>query len=109
MKYTPEITEHITAQYKASPTRATVDELASLYDVSPRSIIGKLSKLGIYRADRYIPKYGPAVISKTEMVRHLEHALDTELPGLEKSQKPALISLVKRLAELSVIPEIEDD
>lgn len=100
MSYTKEQVEYISAQYTADPRRETVDRLSVELEVSPRSIIGKLSKLGIYRATSYKPKYGEKVASKEEIVKDLEHKLDIDLEGLSKSQKPALLRLAKRLDSL---------
>lgn len=101
--YTEDQVKYITREYEADPSRDTVDRLAVELGVSFRSIIGKLSKLGIYRSSRYVPKYAEKVVSKEELVAQLEHALDVQLPGLAKSQKPALLTLVKKLEELQVI------
>ena len=109
MKYSEDQVNDLILCYEEDPTRETVDMLAMRYDVSPRSIIGKLSKLGIYKSSRYQPKYGVQVTSKAEMVTHLEHALDVSLDGLSNAQKPALLRLVKRLSELGVVPELEND
>ena len=47
--YTDEMISTITSQYSANPVRATVDALADQFGKSPRSVIAKLSALGIYQ------------------------------------------------------------
>ena len=108
MKYDEQIVEYITKEYSDNPTRDTVDRLSAELSVSPRSVIGKLSKLGIYRATSYKPKYGPKVQSKDEIVRHLEHNLDVDLEGLSKAQKPGLLRLYNRLVELKYIEAMNE-
>lgn len=98
--YTQEEVEYITNKYNESPNRDTVDALASEFDVSPRSIIGKLSKLGVYRRVEYTPKYADKPISKEELVSDIAHALDLDLEalsGLSSSKKPALLLLHTRI------------
>lgn len=95
-KYTDEQTQELQEVYSANPSRETVDELAAKYNVTPRSIIGKLSKMGIYQKAEYVPKYADKPVSKEELVLHIAHQLDVDpekLAGLSKSQKPALLYL----------------
>ena len=49
MNYTSEETQNIVRQYQDNPTRETVDRLASVYNKSARSIIGKLATEGVYQ------------------------------------------------------------
>ena len=107
--YTEDVVEYIVQSYQDNPCRETVDALAEEYEVSPRSVIGKLSKLGVYRRNDYTPKYADKPISKEEIVSHLAHELDLDLDrlsGLSKAQKPPLLMLVERLAEMRVIEKI---
>ena len=53
MNYTPEITEEIVKSYKSGQT---VHDLAAHYKVPPRSIIAKLSQLGVYSKKIYLSK-----------------------------------------------------
>jgi hypothetical protein len=108
MKYDETTVEYITKEYLADPTRDTVNRLSVELEVSPRSVIGKLSKLGIYRASSYKPKYAAKVLSKDEIVAHLEHNLDVDLEGLSKAQKPGLLRLLRRLIELKIVEDLEN-
>ena len=53
MNYTNDQTEYMVEQYKNKPSRITVDRLAKELDKSPKSIIGKLSREGVYRRSVY--------------------------------------------------------
>lgn len=100
--YSKEDIEYITKEYTESPNRTTVDNLAEELNVSPRSIIGKLSKLGVYRKTPYTPKYAEKPISKEELVSDIAHQLDLDLEalsGLSSSKKPALLLLHTKLGE----------
>ena len=60
--YTDEMVEQMTAQYEANPTRETVDALAQTFGKTTRSIIAKLSREGIYKAQPRTTKTGEPVI-----------------------------------------------
>lgn len=98
--YSQEDIEYITHEYSKNPNRDTVDCLAKELNVSSRSIIGKLSKLGVYKKVPYTPKYAEKPISKEELVSDIAHCLDLDLEalsGLSSSKKPALLLLHDRL------------
>lgn len=78
----------ILMQYPA----VSVEELSKLLGRSERSIIGKLSRLGIYQRKTYASKTG-IVISKLEIVAELETMLNMSLSGLEKSPKDVLLRI----------------
>ena len=48
--YTDEMVEHMVAAYEDTPTLATVDALVAEFGKPKRSIISKLSSLGVYKA-----------------------------------------------------------
>ena len=80
-------------QYTENPTRETVENLASTLDKSVKSIIGKLSREGVYKKTEYLTKTGEKPITKLEIVENLANLLDvptTALAGLEKAPKSAL-------------------
>jgi Zn-dependent peptidase ImmA (M78 family) len=106
MKYTEEHEAKILERYNTNPEKETVEELAKEFGVSTRSVIGKLSKMGIYKKVSYTPKYAEKPISKEEIVAHLASELGIDpdkLIGLAKSQKPALLSLEEALVYARVI------
>ena len=51
MNYSEEQTQHIVKEYRSNPNRATVESLASELNKSIKSIIGKLSREGVYRRE----------------------------------------------------------
>jgi hypothetical protein len=110
VKYTEEQTAYITEKYTKSPTPETIGNLVAELGFPKRSIIGKLSRIGIYKKEPYKPKYAEKPISKEELVEHIAAQLgcDAEkLLGLSKSQKPALMYLEEVLLEAGYIEERE--
>ena len=103
MSYTEQVTKELIEAYESSPTRETVEELAKIYEKSIKSIIGKLSREGVYRREVYRSKTGELPITKTEIVTNIADSLGLEvsdLEGLEKSPKAVLQRLEKALAGL---------
>jgi len=66
---------------------------------SPRSVIGKLSKMGIYQKATYKSKTNETPITKLELRAMIEELLSTTLPGLEKSPKETLKTLLIKLGQ----------
>lgn len=96
MNYTEEVTEYIVEQYKASPSMETVHYLADELGKTTKSIIGKLSREGIYKRAVYKSKSGELPVTKVELVSNIADNLGIEvetLAGLEKSPKSALKAL----------------
>lgn len=96
MNYTEEQTAYIVKEYKDKPTRITVERLADEIGKSPKSIIGKLSREGVYRRSVYKTKTGENPITKEQLVRDIEDALGFNLEalaGLEKAPKGVLKQL----------------
>ena len=50
--YTDEMVEHMVAAYEDMPTLATVEDLVIEFGKPKRSIISKLSSLGVYKAQK---------------------------------------------------------
>ena len=93
MNYTQDQTEYMVEQYQKKPSRVTVDRLAKELDKSPKSIIGKLSREGVYRRSVYKTKTGETPVTKMELVEELAYAFDLNpavLAGLEKAPKQVL-------------------
>lgn len=92
-KYSTEQTEYIKKMYLSNPTKETVSALALEFDKPVRSIVGKLSKEGIYKRPVYRSKTGEIPINKDEIVEYIAKAMNapsTELEGLEKAPKAIL-------------------
>ena len=96
--YTEEMTQTMIAEYMNAPSRSTVEKLAAQYNRSFKSIIGKLSREGVYQRETYKTKTGEKPITKIELVHQIAEKLQlepTNLLGLDKAPKEALKVLVK--------------
>ena len=92
--YTQEMVDTISSDYSANPTRATVDALADKFDKTPRSIIAKLSALGIYVKAERVTKRGEPIVRKDELVAQVQQSLGFEVPSLVKMTKVDLQNLI---------------
>lgn len=75
----------------------SVEELATELGKSKRSVIAKLSKLGVYVRPPRTTKTGDPIISKAELVAEIEAKLEAEFPTLVKAGKEDLRLLLERL------------
>ena len=102
VNYTEEQVKEMVAQYSENPTRETVEELAEEFNKSIKSIIGKLSREGVYEKTVYKTKTGEDPVTKKELVEELSELVGIEysmISGLEKSPKIDLKRLVDILKE----------
>ena len=93
MNYTEDQTKYIIEAYKEKPNRETVENLANELGKSVKSIIGKLSREGVYRREIYKTKSGELPVTKVEIVSNIADSLGIEvdsLLGLEKTPKATL-------------------
>ncbi len=100
MNYNEQTTQYMLEKYTADPTRQTVEDLAEELSRSVKSIIGKLSREGVYRREIYKTKTGELPVTKVEIVSDIADNLDIEvesLSGLEKAPKSALKKLKEAL------------
>ena len=98
VNYTQDQVEYIVNQYRLEPTRETVEELAEELNKSVKSIIGKLSREGVYRKTEYTTKAGTKPVTKLELVQELEERLEIDsLAGLEKAPKTVLFKLKEKI------------
>ena len=101
VNYTEEQTAEIRNIYVSNPCRATVNELAERFGKSPKSIIGKLSKEGVYIREAYKTKMDTDPVTKAELVLDICEALEVDgLLGLEKAPKGTLMKLKELVARL---------
>jgi hypothetical protein len=84
MKYTKEITDKLIHDYKAG---VPVADLSAQLDVPERSIIAKLSSLGVYQKKQYLNKRGELPVKKSEHIEHIADLLDVNLELLESLEK----------------------
>ena len=109
--YSESETAMMVGAYLDQPTRETVDKLAEELNRSTKSIIGKLSREGVYRREVYVSKTGESPITKVEIVNNIAEGLGVEskaLAGLEKSPKASLRNLEKAVAGLTQVFEHKD-
>jgi hypothetical protein len=88
--YTDAQVEHMVEAYQAKPDRTTVDMLAEDLDKSVKSIIGKLSREGVYQKAIYKTKSGEVPMTKQEIILAMATALGIDsgkIMGLEKAPK----------------------
>jgi len=99
MKYTKEITERIVNDYQAG---ILPYKIASELKVPEKSIIAKLSSMGVYKKQRYLNKRGEVPVKKFEMIEQLAQLLGVpsdQLESLEKVNKNVLVLLKNRLVD----------
>lgn len=94
IKYTREICDRIVKEYKEG---LGVEEIARGLDTSPRSVIAKLSSLGVYQPKPYLNKRGEPPRKKEELLDDLAQVLGVDLwrlESLEKANKSVILLLI---------------
>lgn len=94
MTYTKEICDRLVADYAQG---VPVAELAQQLQVPERSIIAKLSSLGVYQKKTYTNKRGEVPVKKSEHIERISVLLDCDLELLESLEK--VNKLVLKLIE----------
>jgi len=105
MKYTKEITDRIIEQYKA---KVPVKDIATQIDVPERSVIAKLSSLGVYEKKTYVNKRGELPVKKSQHIERIAELLDVNsetLESLEKVNKQVLKLIELKLSESDPKPQ----
>jgi hypothetical protein len=109
IKYTPELTARISALYttvgpdgsRKSVTDICAELLTEGIEVPERSIIAKLSSLGVYKKKEYLTKRGETPTKKAEYIERISLLLDCNqdmLESLEKVNKSVLALLTNKLS-----------
>ena len=107
MKYDQTLTQKLLDMYAAG---ATVQDIALDFTVlanehvPERSIIAKLSSLGVYQKKQYLTKRGETPVKKSAIIDRIAILLDTNsefLESLEKVNKAVLVLISSRLDHLS--------
>jgi hypothetical protein len=113
MRYTKELSDLISRQYQEG---MTVSEIAANLSVTvketvpDRSIIAKLSSLGVYKKREYLTKRGEIPVKKSEIIERLATLLEVNpdiLESLEKVNKSVLNLLEVKLSTKK-LPEVEE-
>ena len=97
MKYTKELTDRLVSDYNAG---IPVQQIALNLDVPERSVIAKLSNLGVYKKKQYLNKLGEPPVKKEVYIERIAELLDTNLElleSLEKVNKRVLILISEAL------------
>lgn len=98
MKYTKEICDRMVQDYTSGVPAATI---ALNLDVPERSVIAKLSSLGVYQKKSYLNKRGEVPVKKSEHIERIATLLDTNLElleSLEKVNKTVLVMIERALS-----------
>lgn len=86
--YTPEMTTEVIAAYQAGET---VEAIATRLQKSPRSVVAKLAREGVYKAKTKTK--GDHAPKKADLIAEIAHSIGTNeelLESLEKATKDAL-------------------
>jgi pantoate kinase len=97
--YTEEMVDAMVADYQDNPTLETVASLAAEFNKSTRSIVAKLVREGVYKAQPKAVAAKVAVVRKSELVATINEALGLELASLEKATKGDLEKLVAAVSK----------
>ena len=76
--YTEEQVQYMVDEYTAQPNRSTVDKLAEKLNKSIKSIIGKLSREGVYQKAIYRTKTGEIPMTKGEIIVQVAYILKAD-------------------------------
>ena len=107
MKYDQTLTQKLLDMYAEG---ATVQDIALAFTVlanepvPERSIIAKLSSLGVYQKKQYLTKRGETPVKKSAIIDRIAVLLDTNsefLESLEKVNKAVLVLISSRLDHVS--------
>ena len=105
MKYTKEATDKLITDYRSG---VAVRDLAEGLDVPERSIIAKLSSLGVYQKKQYLNKRGELPVKKSEHIERIADLLEVNLElleSLEKVNKGVLKLIEDKLAATDPKPQ----
>ena len=94
MRYSKEICDRMVQDYT---TGISVQNIAQQLSVPERSVIAKLSSLGVYQKKTYVNKRGEVPVKKSEHIERIADLLDCDLELLESLEK--VNKLVLKLIE----------
>ena len=84
MKYDPDTTKKLAEQFDLG---VPIEELMLQFGTTRRSIIAKLSSLGVYKRKEYVNKQGEPPVKKEVYVENIAKLLNTDLDLLESLEK----------------------
>ena len=83
---------------KEGDNKMVVATIAEKFGKTTRSIIAKLSREGVYEAEKRVTKTGEAVITKAQLVAQIAEKVGVDsVESLAKATKQDLQTLVKAL------------
>ena len=103
--YTKKEVDQMIDIYTENPCLEVVNKLSVLFNKPKKSIISKLVKEGVYIKKGYTTKAGETPITKIQLVRSIEEALDIRLPDLDKAPKATLKELSSTVVDMAQLLE----
>ena len=100
IEYTHEITKSLVAQFAAG---VPVCDLASQFGTTERSIIAKLSSMGLYKKKAYVGKTGEPPVKKEFYVEKLAELLEIDIDlaeSLGKVNKGILKRIIDKIEQI---------
>lgn len=97
MKYDQTTTTKLLDLYNSG---VATKDIAEQLDVPERSVIAKLSSMGVYHKKAYVNKRGEAPVKKEEYIEQIAALLEVNLElleSLEKANKSVLVMIAKAL------------
>ena len=97
MKYDKAATDKLVTMYQ---TEIPISAIAEEFSVPERSIIAKLSSLGVYQRKTYVNKRGEPPVKKEEYIERIAKLMQVNsdlLESLEKANKSVLAMIEKAL------------
>jgi hypothetical protein len=95
MAYTKKDTKYLIEEYEKDPGIHTVRKLCIALNRTPKSIIAKLSKEGVYQKQGYRDKTGAIPVKKSDLVADIGEIFGCTLIGLDKAPKQTLKALLE--------------
>ena len=98
VNYTPEQEAQLKAGYEAGQS---VEALGQLVGKTARSVVAKLSRMGIYKKKAYVSKTGEAPVKKDTQAETIGRILalsEADTDSLTKANKIALKAIMSALA-----------
>ena len=106
VNYTPEQETVLRVGYETD--KKTVEELALLVGKTARSVVAKLSRMGIYKKKAYVSKNGEAPVKKdthAETIGRILGLSENDIDSLTKANKTALKAVMQALANSKPVSE----
>ena len=97
--YTEEMTEELRTAYEAEPCPATVERFVEKFGKNKRSIVAKLSTMGIYKVPPRTTKTGEPIVKKEDLAEEICEYLNIEAPSLPKTNKRDLKTILAAVKE----------